>query len=190
LTITVVSFLAVTGSIFFFHIAQERGDSIQEKEISHISTIYPNYLGVRFLEGNATAIVIGEVLGIKGSNTDSMVPTTDFAFRVDKVIKGQIDLGTIIAIRQSGGESNESIIYEETDDPPLEQGERFLGFMRYAEEEDVYVILGGPQGRFEEENGMLSSLDNRDPNAGWIPVKVKDVPVDQFEERIRSEAAP
>jgi hypothetical protein len=108
-----------------------------------------------------------------------MIPTTDFDFRVDRVVKGNLKPQDTITIRQTGAQNSTFLIVVE-EDPLLTQGETLLGFMRYADGHDVHVIIGGPQGRFVVQNGLVNSMDNLYPIDGWISVKVKDGNLDQF----------
>lgn len=186
-TVAAISFIAAT-LLISNPSGKTPADDNQEKEVVFLSPIYLNYLNLKNLAGNSSVIVVGEVLGVKNTNPDPVVPTTDFKFRVDRVVKGNLKLGDTITIRQTAAESTEKIIYEPTDDPLLKQGERLLGFMRYAQNENVYVIIGGPQGRFEEQNGSISSFDNVEPDAAWIPVKVKNFQIDEFERMINADA--
>ncbi|MGI0012048.1 MAG: hypothetical protein ACREBU_01195 [Nitrososphaera sp.] len=188
--ITSIGLYALTSPTKSGLYAEMQGQNLTpQKELRIISASYLDYLNMKFLSGNSTFIGTGEVLGVKTVYNDPIVPTTDVEFRVDRVLKGDLKMGEIIIIRQTGAENTpENIVYEATDDPLLKQGEKIFAFMSYSQTEDVYVVLGGPQGRFDVQNGLVNSLDNRDPEAAWIPVKVKDLPLETFEQRVAAEA--
>ena len=158
----------------------------QQAQRIALSSSWPAYDTISELESASSDIVTGQVLGVKRSDDNSMIPTTDFDFRVDRVIKGSLSPHDTITIRQTGAQ-NSTVLKEIPDDPLLRQGETLLGFMRYADGHDVYVILGGPQGRFIVQDGVINSMDNLYPRDGWISVKVRDGNLDQFIELIQDE---
>lgn len=156
-----------------------------KKESIHAS--YIGYTTFDNLIGNSTAIVAGETLGIKAVDDEGNIPTTDFDFRIDNVIQGNLKAGDIITIRQTGAETAEKIA-ELDDNPLLRKGETVLGFLRYAEEHGVYVFVGGPQGRFEIQNGLVNSMDKVVPEAAWVPIKADNQTVAEFAKVVQSEA--
>lgn len=63
-----------------------------------------------------------------------------------------------VVVTQTGGEAKGSVT-EVEGDPLMRQGDHVLLYLRRAEGEDLYVVLGGPQGRFAVgDDGTLSTV--------------------------------
>jgi len=146
-----------------------------------MSGIFPSYKNMKELAGNSTAIITGETVGIKQVFMSGIpeIPMTDYNFKVDRVIRGDLKPGDVITIRQTGAESNDKIVLLEGD-PLLKQGDKIVGFVEYVPGYDVYLIIGGPQGRFNIQNGMVYSMDNSIPEDAWIYVKARRQNLDDF----------
>lgn len=158
-----------------------------EKERIVLSGSYPDYQNVTWLVGNSSSIVTGETLGVKSEVDDALVPITDYDFQVNSVIKGNLKSGDVITIRQTGIETKTKIA-ELADDPLLKKGEQVVGFLRYSEDHDVYIFLGGPQGRFVIQNGAVNSLDKIVPEAEWLTIRADNQDLNQFVESIKTQA--
>ncbi len=161
---------------------------IGEKQTITLHALWENYPTIRDLAGNSTDIVVGQVTDIKRIDDKSQIPTTDYNFRVDSVLKGNANQGETITIRQTGAEGAE-IIIELDDDPLLKAGESFVGFLSYSKDFDVYPIVGGPQGRYLLQDDTVNSLDTVNPQAEYIAVKVHDKNLGQFLQEVESEAS-
>ena len=104
-------------------------------------------------------------------------------FTITKIYKGIS--GMTIFIVQEGGSWN-GINYISVDDPVLEVGEEVILFLRHIEE-DRYVILGGPQGRFIVEDGNVYSLGEikTEANVSTARLNTQGTPIEDFITSIR-----
>lgn len=135
--------------------------SSEEPSSIHTSVSWAYEFGtVAELRAAADLIAVVEVV------EDRAVPsepgsqrTVSFSNREVRVIESfaGAEGPTRIRIRQTDGIS---------DDPLLVVGEQYLVFARYAESADVYVILGGPQGRFVIRGDAAVPLSQVYPGRG------------------------
>lgn len=109
------------------------------------------------------------------------IPITDFSATVTTNIKGKLTQGDSIRISQFGGPSPYAV--SETD-PIMKAGEDYVFFLVYEQALDSYGYLGGPQGKFLIQESKAYSMDNVEPEASFVHVKVKDKPIDDFEKEI------
>lgn len=149
-----------------------------EKSIRSLSASWDNYPTLKDLTRSSTHIVIGEITGIQGVNDKDTIPTTDYSFRVDRSLKGDLKPNDVITIRQTGMETDTTLA-RVLGDPLLKKGETFLGFLRYSTDTGVYPIVGGPQGRYPVQNGLVNSLDRVDPEAFYVPIRFENKPLDE-----------
>lgn len=159
-----------------------------QKQTLYLSASWDGYSSFKNLAGNSTNIVSGKVISVKSSDAKSTIPTTDFNFQIDKSLKGDLKQGDIIVIRQTGAEGADQII-EIPDDSLLKEGDSIFGFLRYSSEHDVYVIVGGPQGRFINQDDQISSFDSVNKDAQWIQIKTRNTPIESFEQQVKAEAS-
>lgn len=193
IVVIAVSAIVATYVVFSQPLAPSTGEIRNEaismkpqKSYLGISAAWDNYPTFKELADNSTDIVVGQITSIKMVDDKSMPPITDYNFRIDLAIKGDLQVGNTITIRQIGAETAEQIA-ELSDDPLIKEGERFLGFLDYSKEHDVYAIVGGPQGRYLLENGSISSLDTVNPHSDWIPIKADRKDLSEFVQEIKSE---
>ena len=92
-------------------------------------------------------IVFGEVLGA-GPGPDDRMPTTDYPFAVDEVLKGALP-GSTIMVRQPGGVAPDGMAMRIMGLPMLEVGDRVLLFLR-QEESGAHQIVEYSLGMFWE----------------------------------------
>jgi hypothetical protein len=96
-------------------------------------------------------------------------PVTDYAIQVSKVIKGDAPKGDKLVVSQPGGHVElptypggptlkRTLQFE--DDPLMEHGQEHVFFLKKAED-GAYFVVGGPQGRFQVNNGKIKSVDGR-----------------------------
>jgi len=111
------------------------------------------------MEYNASAVVIGEVIGSSSYVTgrDCTLIFTRHTVSVKTGMKG-LSAGTTVTVVQTGGVFGPSK-QEVTDDPLMNVGDRAVLFLHLDPEGNVYGVLGGPQGRLQVENGLVYSLN-------------------------------
>jgi hypothetical protein len=96
----------------------------------------------------ADAVVVGTVRSTDLAEVTGFGALTDATLAVETWAKS-LDAGPEeIIIRQTGGVAD-GVLYEVEDDPLLTVGERGVFFLRYDGNTGVYVVLGGPTGRFQ-----------------------------------------
>lgn len=92
--------------------------------------------------------------------------TTDFAFGIEQVLKGEG--AEEIILHQTGAAGKQEV----SDDPLFEQGERCVLFLREYEA-GKYCVLGGPQGRFEIIDDEVFSMNRILPDeAIWLSAEL------------------
>lgn len=190
LGISVVAVIGTAYTVFTQPTTVPGGNAIKsevsdqaQKPIRELSAGWDYYPNFKDLAGNSTHIVIGQVMGIKAAYDKEDIPFTDYNLEINAVVKGNVNPGDMIVIRQTGAEGSDEIV-ELDDDPLLKQGETFVGFLRYSQDHGVYPIVGGPQGRYEVENGLVYSLDKYDPDADYLPNKADGKELNQFVQEI------
>lgn len=90
------------------------------------------------------------------------VPATAVTFKVDESYRGPFEPGQEITVVQTGGTvGNTTYVIDQ--EPPLEEGERYLLFMR-AGFDETFVILGGSAGMFAEaDDAFVPVLEESSP---------------------------
>jgi len=121
------------------------------------------YAGIEDLSAESDLIAVGTVKKIV-EVTDDVVGEdrrgpiilyfTDFAFSVERVLKGPQGIREVI-VHQTGAAGREEI----RDDPLLECGDKCVLFL-HEYETGKYYILGGPQGRFQIIDNEVFSMNN------------------------------
>lgn len=107
----------------------------------------------------ADAIVVGTVQSTEVAEMTDFGPLTDATISVDTWAKSKDTRPDEITIRQTGGVVD-GVFYEVEDDPLLQVGEKGVFFVRYDGNTGVYVVLGGPTGRFKVNGDEAVPLPN------------------------------
>lgn len=82
---------------------------------------------------------------------------TDFAFKITKTVYShQTPAASVITIQQEGG-LYKNTLYRESDDPRFQIGEQSFLFLREIAP-NLYVVIGGPTGRFIIQNGSVKPI--------------------------------
>lgn len=158
-----------------------------------------DFNGLREMVADSDLVVVGIVIGSQPSRLirDNLPPeieknieqaggvpgliVTDYSFRVEKVLKGQLSKGDTIIIVQTGGTYNGVKEYIE-DDPLFEVEERAVLFLNdisgdsiLAPNEQKYTINGTPQARFRVTNNQVVPIVMNKPFvAGFKGMKEED----------------
>lgn len=128
----------------------------------------------------AEAVVVGTVEATKAADEQDALPFTDASIRVQAWAKSD-DGGQpeTIVIRQTGGEVKGRLC-QVRDDPLLVVGEQGVFFVRESPDAGVYMILGGPTGRFTVIG------DQAQPLPGSIIAGITTQDVAQLIEEVRA----
>lgn len=186
LSIVFVLIAVATGSVVYAtnHVTNTTATGNLQSENSSGKEIEASWIGYSNLNDltlNATDIIRGKVSSIRDSTVISGLPLTHFEVTVEQVLKGEIHPGDKIIIRQVGGtETNVKIDSEVL----MKPGETYVLFLEYVQDENLYGILGGPQGRFLIQDQTINSMDNVDPRTAWVQIKVKNETIDEFINKI------
>lgn len=152
--ITMVAFLAILCSVSM---------GMQSEFIMAEVSWAKSYANIEDLSAEADLIAVGTVKGVVGVTSDVIgedrwgpiiLYFTDFAFSVERVLKGPRDVGEVM-IHQTGAADE----WEIRDDPLLKPGDNYVLFLHEYETEK-YFILGGPQGRFQIIANKVFSMNN------------------------------
>lgn len=143
------------------------------------------YADLASLMADADVVVIGSVDRLLGTNTDartagsvtSTLIFSDYAFSVERVLKGAVSTPTI-TIHQTGGTSNGKT-QEVIDDPIFVVDERYVLFLREFSAGN-YFVIGGPSGRFIVRNDQVSSLSNIYPDRNISDLGLDKVRLEDF----------
>lgn len=109
------------------------------------------------LKTHSQLAVEGTIKGVKSTSSDHGIPITDFEFSVDSTLFDpghRNKTGTAITIHQTGGVVN-GHEWQVNDDPVFRVGEHLVLFLREPQP-GLYMVVGGPTGRFEINNGVLT----------------------------------
>jgi hypothetical protein len=178
--ITMVAFLAIlcSAAVSMQNLTIELGVSWAE-----------SYANIEDLSAEADLIAVGTVKDVIGVTADVVGAArwgpvalyfTDFAFSVERVLKGPQDLREVM-IHQTGAAGKQEI----PDDPLLKPGDKYVLFL-HEYETGKYYILGGPQGRFQIITGEVFSMNNILPGIVSLPpgLDVKGVEKASFLESV------
>jgi len=115
------------------------------------------YRDLKELTMQSDIIVVGKVVAARHF-TDGNPPLAfnDYSFQVERVLKGAVN--GAITVRQTAGVE---------DDPAFELEDRLVLFLHDCTPDGitgVYYTLGGPQGRFIVNNGMVFSVSEVYPS--------------------------
>ncbi len=103
------------------------------------------------LVDQSSVIVYGEV-GEARPGPFGKIPTTDYMFAVERVLKGDV-LGSTLVIRQPGGVVEGGLMYQIMGLPSLSPGDRMLLFLE--PDSDAYRTAQLALGMFYETSGLL-----------------------------------
>jgi len=92
---------------------------------------------------------------------------TDYAFQVHTVLKNtrspELRIGHAITVRRNSGLvviDGRAAVSQENDFPLFERNEHYILFLARARDENLYFVLGGPQGAFSLRDGVRqTSID-------------------------------
>ncbi|HEY7347603.1 MAG TPA: hypothetical protein VH599_04735 [Ktedonobacterales bacterium] len=103
---------------------------------------------------------ISEVANVTREGPGRGDVTTDFVFSISKVIldPGQRVKGSSLTIHQVGGVMGDTL-YEVEDDPLFQVGEHLILFL-HEYSPGHYYVAGGPTGRFEIRNNMVTPVND------------------------------
>lgn len=176
--------LAVFGfglsiTLYFAEDSSPHGNSLTEEQIAEakeaelekrvatgeeieISTdaIFP-FLTEAELYAEADLVVLGTVSSLLHEYMiDTDVPFSEFSFTVDKYLKSNKNYNSSkkeLNITQDGNTLSEFESY-----PLLEIGKQYVLFLKIHSEEDSekLLIVGGPNGRYDIENGYMKQIGN------------------------------
>ncbi|MGG3450165.1 hypothetical protein [Domibacillus aminovorans] len=119
-----------------------------------VEATFPSY-NLEELNQKADLIIEGKPTAVLDSYmVDENVPFTKFAFKVNKVYKGDIDKSKEIEFLQDG---NSEMVFE--DHPLLKVGKKYILFLRKSELGDL-IMVGGPAGKFEYKESLKAYEDN------------------------------
>lgn len=154
-----------------------------ESRVAPIDVQWVGYPQLDNLTNSSDAIVIGKIITDKGEIA-GLLPQTDFNVNIEQVLKGNFKPGDNVIVRQVGSRSPTGAL---DTDVMMNVGDRYLFFLGYSHTTtDVYYSLGGPQGRYLIQNGMVNSMDQVDPKADFVHVKEKNKPINDFITEISS----
>ncbi len=127
----------------------------------------------------ADAVVVGTVQSTDLAEATSFGALTDATIAVETWVKSLDAEPEEITIRQTGGVAD-GVLYEVEDDPLLTVGEKGVFFVRYDANTGVYVILGGPTGRFQVTGDDANPLP-KSSIRGSKPEKLSDLLIEARE---------
>lgn len=139
---------------------------------------YP-YIGK--LAGDADAIIIADISAFKQSYnaTGSYLPLTDFEVNVERSLKGDLQKGDKITLEEVGSTRPAGAVSDAYD--LVEVGRKYLLFLDYYPEKQVYYPLGGPQGKYMVTDGKVYSMDTIDPaKYNFVKVRADGKPLELF----------
>lgn len=177
-----IAISAIMVAAVVFTVVYEIGINNFQAQTSSVNegTVEVQWMGYPQLDNltsTADVIVVGKVVTDKGEVTGSL-PQTDFGVNIEQVLKGNFKPDDNITVRQVGSRSANGGL---DTDVMMNVGDRYLFFLGYSHTAaDVYYSVGGPQGRFPIQSGMINSMDQIDPKAYFVHVKEKNKPLDDF----------
>jgi hypothetical protein len=171
--------IAISAAIFPYVITNHESQAERNATdgIKMVDVQWQGYAQLGNLTSDADAIIVGKVVTDKG-DVGGSIPQTDFEVRVEQILKGDFKPGDKITVRQLGSTSDNVFV---DSDVMMNTGDQYLFFLGYSHTiADVYYSLGGPQGRFPIQNGMVSSMDQISSQADFVMVKEKNKPINDF----------
>ncbi len=154
-----VGVILLVTALAFFRYAQQAAAQSTSPHAVRLAADWPDYGTLTDLKTHADLVIHGTI-SKRISSTTSSVPTTVFTEQIqgDLYHRNGYAAGSTMEIVQTGGIANNTT-YEVVDDPLFQPGEEVVLFVRHTDTPHVYVVLGGPQGRFEVANGTITPRD-------------------------------
>jgi hypothetical protein len=115
------------------------------------------YHSLSTLKAHSELAVEGTITGVKSVSSAHGIPFTDFEFTVSSTLFDpghRVTIGKAVVIHQTGGTMN-GRQFQVDDDPVFHVGEHLVLFLREPQP-GLYMVVGGPTGRFEVGNGALT----------------------------------
>lgn len=124
----------------------------------------------RVLAKAPIVVVKGTATGSKSiPSSNSGLPRTLYSFKVDEVLKGNVDSDTI-EIWQYGGIVKKEVegkqkeyLYMVTDNPPLRVGEDSVYLLKKTDDPDAYRLWGAYTGHFVIREGKVYNIAELTP---------------------------
>jgi hypothetical protein len=118
------------------------------------------YHDFKSLKQNADLVVAGTIVGVSKLTGDPPLVFTQFIFQITRTIWNPKHLAASnqVIVNQTGGIVGNDL-YEIRDGPLFQQGEAMILFLRQYEP-GLFSVIGGPSGRFELHNGMVTPIND------------------------------
>ncbi len=127
---------------------------------SSVSFAYMRRLSLNDLKGLSDAIVEGTVTAISNEIVNGIPFTNvDIAIADNGIFKGSLS-NSVIRISYVGGALDQDRILTSSNSPSFEKGENVIVFVREFADDATYSLVGGPQGKFIENDGKVYSHKN------------------------------
>lgn len=139
-------------------------------------------------------VVKGSITGSKSiPNKMNSLPITLFTFKVDEVLRGEVE-SDIIEIWQYGGTitvevngTSKEYLYQISDDPSLKVGEESVYLLKKTDYPDAYRLWGAYQGHFIIRDGLVYNIAELTPeltNEANVQVFKNGMSYSQFKEEL------
>ncbi len=181
-----MALVLATATLFSANAKSSIVDAQQTQPV--IQVLWQGYPDLESLTKQADYVVLGKLetmTGTRNHPNSEHTPLTDFDVTVVNVMKGDLPAGEKIRVSQFGGPAPYARI---EGDPIMKAGEEYVMFLVYDSTLDAYGYLGGPQGKFLVKESKVYSMDNVDPEADFVEIKVKDKPLNDFRTEISNAA--
>lgn len=132
-------------------------------------------------------ITVKDVVKEWGTNSGSIVPKMDYAFEVTEPIYN-VEANQQIIVTQPGGfveMGGKTYLYTMLDDPLIEKGEEYMVFLKKTSR-GVFMILGGPQGRFRIIDGKVYTLQHVDKKSNICLIDINGQSLSSFTEQVKN----
>lgn len=176
----------------FVFVSCDKSKNAEPKKVSMQGSWTYSYADVAELTKSSDIVAEITVVDSTVTDEDGFVQTV-YRASVDNIIKGNQEKE--INLVMTGGVVDDAI-YEVDDDPPMNKSDKFLVFAR-ENDDGSYTILGGPQGRFINSNGMIYSInteikeksnkntvDTSDLN-GELKLPIRGISFDRFVDEVK-----
>ena len=130
-----------------------------DSSIVHLSPGYAVwYFDLGSLKQDAELAILGTVSKVNSGVLEPAYATTTSVITIDTVLLNPKNLAkdaSSIEVKQVGGTVGKTT-YRNEDDPIFTQGEQVILFLKVEADKPIYHVIGGPSGRFEVKNGMVT----------------------------------
>lgn len=174
--------IAIVGALATVYSMNAKGpiDSVQQTQQPTVEMLWSDYPDLESLTKEADYVIVGKLqnmIGTRDHPNAGHIQLTDFDVTVERTMKGKLQVGDTIKVSQFGGPAP----YARAEgDPIMKAGEEYVMFLVYDPTLEAHGYLGGPQGKFLVEESKVYSMDNVDPEADFVQIRVKDKPIDDF----------